>query len=76
MKTQSESSLLSFIRSSRGEKILEVDGTVTTQPVLEHIGISAWPGKLMGHIIDFKIPLLKDGHYISTVFMVFTAGNQ
>ncbi|KAH9722748.1 Heat-inducible transcription repressor [Citrus sinensis] len=43
MKTQSESSILSAIRSSRGEKILEVDGTVTTQPVLEHVGISTWP---------------------------------
>ncbi|KAH9722743.1 Heat-inducible transcription repressor [Citrus sinensis] len=46
MKTQSESSILSAIRSSRGEKILEVDGTVTTQPVLEHVGISTWPGRL------------------------------
>lgn len=43
MKSQSESSLLSGVRS-KGEKILEVDGTVTTQPVLEHIGISTWPG--------------------------------
>ncbi|XP_010461747.1 PREDICTED: uncharacterized protein LOC104742432 isoform X2 [Camelina sativa] len=46
MKSQSESSLLSGVRS-KGEKILEVDGTVTTQPVLEHIGISAWPGRLI-----------------------------
>ncbi|KAJ6765058.1 HEAT-INDUCIBLE TRANSCRIPTION REPRESSOR (DUF639) [Salix koriyanagi] len=38
MKTQSDSSLLSTVRLSRREKILEVDGTVTTQPVLEHIG--------------------------------------
>lgn len=44
MKTQSQSSLLSSLRSGRGEKILEVDGTLTTQPVLEHVGISAWPG--------------------------------
>lgn len=43
MKSQSESSLLSGVRS-KGEKILELDGTVTTQPVLEHIGISTWPG--------------------------------
>lgn len=48
MKAQSESSLLSSDRSARGEKILEVDGTVTTQPVLEHIGMSAWPGRFMG----------------------------
>ncbi|XP_062117131.1 uncharacterized protein LOC133830994 isoform X1 [Humulus lupulus] len=46
MRTQSESSLLSAIRLSNGEKILEMDGTVTTQPVLEHVGISTWPGRL------------------------------
>lgn len=46
LKTQSESSILSAMRSARGEKILEVDGTVTGQPVLEHVGISAWPGRL------------------------------
>ncbi|XP_039032489.1 uncharacterized protein LOC120167582 [Hibiscus syriacus] len=47
MKTQTKSSLLSAIRVSRGEKILEVDGTVTTQPVLEHVGVSTWPGRLI-----------------------------
>ncbi|VAI46405.1 unnamed protein product [Triticum turgidum subsp. durum] len=46
MKTQSESSLLSGFRSQRGERVLEVDGTLTTQPVLEHVGISTWPGRL------------------------------
>lgn len=46
LKSQSESSLLSALRSARGEKILEVDGTVTTQPVLQHVGISTWPGWL------------------------------
>ncbi|KAL6646755.1 hypothetical protein ACP70R_015449 [Stipagrostis hirtigluma subsp. patula] len=46
MKTQSESSLLSGLRSQRGERIIEVDGTLTTQPVLEHVGISTWPGRL------------------------------
>ncbi|KAH7682620.1 hypothetical protein IHE45_05G133700 [Dioscorea alata] len=46
MKSQSESSLLSGLRSHRREKILEVDGTLTTQPVLEHVGISTWPGRL------------------------------
>ena len=48
MKTQSDSSLLSTVRLSRREKILEVDGTVTTQPVLEHVGISTWPGRFIG----------------------------
>ncbi|XP_052169602.1 uncharacterized protein LOC127786293 isoform X1 [Oryza glaberrima] len=46
MKGQSESSLLSTQRSQRGERIVEVDGTLTTQPVLEHVGISTWPGRL------------------------------
>lgn len=45
-KTQSESSLLSGPRTHRGERILDVDGTLTTQPVLEHVGISTWPGRL------------------------------
>ncbi|KAK8583653.1 hypothetical protein V6N12_067915 [Hibiscus sabdariffa] len=56
MKSQSDSSLLSAVRSSRGEKILEVDGTVTTQPVLEHVGISAWPGRLIltDHALYFE----------------------
>ncbi|XP_077243918.1 uncharacterized protein LOC143884303 [Tasmannia lanceolata] len=46
MKSQSQSSLLSVLRLPRGERILEVDGTVTTQPVLQHVGISTWPGRL------------------------------
>ncbi|XP_020554231.1 uncharacterized protein LOC105176076 isoform X3 [Sesamum indicum] len=46
LQSQSESSLLFSLRSERREKILEVDGTVTTQPVLEHVGISTWPGRL------------------------------
>ncbi|XP_050255400.1 uncharacterized protein LOC126701385 isoform X1 [Quercus robur] len=56
MKTQSDSSLLSSVRSSKGEKILEVDGTVTTQPVLEHVGISTWPGRLVltDHALHFE----------------------
>ncbi|KAM5571176.1 hypothetical protein ABKV19_011673 [Rosa sericea] len=56
MRTQSESSLLSAVRSSRGERILEVDGTVTTQPVLEHVGISTWPGRLIltDHALYFE----------------------
>ncbi|KAJ9187282.1 hypothetical protein P3X46_002756 [Hevea brasiliensis] len=56
MKSQSESSLLSSVRLSRREKILEVDGTVTTQPVLEHVGISTWPGRLIltDHALYFE----------------------
>ncbi|KAL8111076.1 hypothetical protein AgCh_026719 [Apium graveolens] len=47
LKSQTESSLLSALRSAREEKILEIDGTVTSQPVLQHLGISAWPGWLI-----------------------------
>ncbi|KAK8655948.1 hypothetical protein V6N13_108510 [Hibiscus sabdariffa] len=56
MKSQTESSLLSAVRASRGEKILEVDGTVTTQPVLEHVGVSTWPGRLIltDHALYFE----------------------
>lgn len=56
LKTQTESSLLSSPRSSRREKILEVEGTVPTQPVLEHIGISTWPGRLTltDHVLYFE----------------------
>nr|GEW49838.1 dol-P-Man:Man(7)GlcNAc(2)-PP-Dol alpha-1,6-mannosyltransferase [Tanacetum cinerariifolium] len=46
IKSQSESSLLQSQRSARGERVLELDGTVTTQPVLQHLGISTWPGRL------------------------------
>ncbi|XP_045825939.1 uncharacterized protein LOC123918043 [Trifolium pratense] len=28
------------------EMVLDVDGTIPTQPVLQHIGIGAWPGRL------------------------------
>ncbi|XP_028793538.1 uncharacterized protein LOC114749213 [Neltuma alba] len=30
-----------------GEVVVDVDGTNPTQPVLQHIGISAWPGRLI-----------------------------
>ncbi|XP_038874817.1 uncharacterized protein LOC120067324 isoform X2 [Benincasa hispida] len=41
---------------SEGEIVLEVDGTVPTQPVLQHIGISAWPGRLTltSHALYFE----------------------
>ncbi|KAJ6793413.1 Uncharacterized protein M6B38_236010 [Iris pallida] len=56
MKTQSESSLLSGLRSLRGERILDVDGMLTTQPVLEHVGISTWLGRLVltDHALYFE----------------------
>ncbi|KAJ8467899.1 hypothetical protein OPV22_030451 [Ensete ventricosum] len=37
---------VSNLHLSDGEVILEVDGVMPTQPVLQHIGTSAWPGRL------------------------------
>lgn len=56
LKNQSDSSLLSELRSDRREKIIELDGTVTTQPVLQHLGISTWPGRLIltDHALYFE----------------------
>ncbi|CAB4265423.1 unnamed protein product [Prunus armeniaca] len=34
------------LQLTEGEMVLDVDGTVPTQPVLQHIGISLWPGRL------------------------------
>nr|GMC51537.1 Dol-P-Man:Man(7)GlcNAc(2)-PP-Dol alpha-1,6-mannosyltransferase [Ipomoea batatas] len=53
LKGNSESSHLSSLRSARGEKILELEGTVTTQPVLQHVGISTWPGMFLGFKLLF-----------------------
>ncbi|XVE49682.1 hypothetical protein DITRI_Ditri01bG0100800 [Diplodiscus trichospermus] len=37
---------LSNLPLSEVEIILDVEGAVPTQPVLQHVGISAWPGRL------------------------------
>ncbi|KAL3733484.1 hypothetical protein ACJRO7_022932 [Eucalyptus globulus] len=36
---------LSNLQLAEEEIILDIDGTVPLQPVLQHIGISAWPGE-------------------------------
>lgn len=54
MKTQTESSSLSGFRLPRRERTLDVDGTLTTQPVLEHVGISTWPGAFLRSNISGK----------------------
>ncbi|KAI6683405.1 hypothetical protein NL676_029318 [Syzygium grande] len=46
LKSQTDSARLFAVRSLRGEKVLEVDGKITSQPVLEHVGRSTWPGRL------------------------------
>lgn len=42
----STGSSVSSLQLQDGEIILDVDGTVPTQPVLQHIGLTAWPGRL------------------------------
>lgn len=37
---------LSSLGLVEGEIVLDIDGSVPTQPVLQHVGISAWPGRL------------------------------
>ncbi|KAL5761324.1 hypothetical protein ACOSQ2_020162 [Xanthoceras sorbifolium] len=37
---------ISNLQLAEGEITLAVDGAVPTQPVLQHIGMSAWPGRL------------------------------
>lgn len=46
MKTQSMSSHLSKFQLVKSETLVELEGTVTTPPVLQHAGISTWPGRL------------------------------
>lgn len=38
------SSFTSNLQLADGEIILDVDGVMPTQPVLQHVGIAAWPG--------------------------------
>lgn len=40
------------LQLSEGEIVLDVDGTIPTQPVLQHIGISAWPGEWFYRLIQ------------------------
>ncbi|KAK8916462.1 hypothetical protein KSP39_PZI022848 [Platanthera zijinensis] len=40
------SPLSSSLKLANGEIILDVAGVIPTQPVLQHIGMSAWPGRL------------------------------
>ncbi|XP_074344863.1 uncharacterized protein LOC141683948 isoform X2 [Apium graveolens] len=50
------SSLVSTLQLTEGEIILDIDGTVPTQPIFQHIGISGWPGRLTltSHALYFE----------------------
>ncbi|XP_077246409.1 polygalacturonase inhibitor (DUF639) [Tasmannia lanceolata] len=55
-KSVSGQSQVSNLRLVEGEIIIDTDGTVPTQPVLQHIGVSAWPGRLTltNHALYFE----------------------
>ncbi len=38
--------LVKVLQLGRNETVIDIDGTATTQPVLQHIGVSTWPGEL------------------------------
>ncbi|KAJ7516496.1 hypothetical protein O6H91_22G060100 [Diphasiastrum complanatum] len=46
MKSLATPSLISTLNIGKDEMVIDVDGTATTQPVLQHIGLSTWPGRL------------------------------
>lgn len=48
--------LTSSLHLADGEIILDIDGVMPTQPVLQHIGISTWPGRLTltNHALYFE----------------------
>ncbi|XP_072982472.1 uncharacterized protein [Typha latifolia] len=55
-KRTSSSPRASMLHLSDGEIILDVDGVVPTNPVLQHIGTSTWPGRLTltNHALYFE----------------------
>ncbi|KAL7090737.1 hypothetical protein ACP275_12G059600 [Erythranthe tilingii] len=48
--------VISNLSLAEDEIIIDIDGTVPTQPVLQHIGMSAWPGRLTltNHALYFE----------------------
>ncbi|CAM6018309.1 unnamed protein product [Sphagnum balticum] len=46
MKGQVTQALVKSLQLGRNETVIDIDGTATTQPVLQHIGVSTWPGRL------------------------------
>lgn len=45
MKSHSDTSHLPTTQSGRKERVLDLDGTLTTKAVVEHKGMSIWPGR-------------------------------
>ena len=45
MKSQVTPSLTDALHLAKNETVIEVDGTASTQTVLQHVGVSTWPGE-------------------------------
>ncbi|KAL6559574.1 hypothetical protein OROGR_004691 [Orobanche gracilis] len=73
LQSQSESSLLSSVLSGRIEKILEVDGTVTTQPVLEHVVSNLSFNISSTDVIKLLLPM---GDILSEVVLLLQSRDQ
>ncbi|KAG0613383.1 hypothetical protein M758_6G098900 [Ceratodon purpureus] len=46
IKNQVTPALLKALQLGKDETLIDIDGTATTQPVLQHVGVSTWPGRL------------------------------
>lgn len=46
IKNQVTPALLKALQLGKNETLIDIDGTATTQPVLQHVGVSTWPGRL------------------------------
>jgi len=46
IKGQVAQALVKALQLGMKETVIDIDGTVTTQPVLQHMGIFTWPGEL------------------------------
>jgi phosphatidate phosphatase PAH1 len=46
IKGQVTQALVKALQLDMKETVIDIDGTVTTQPVLQHMGIFSWPGEL------------------------------
>ena len=55
MKSQSSAAHLSKLHMVKGEIVIELEGTVTTQPVLQHVGVSTWPGKCFPNALERRL---------------------
>ncbi len=70
MKGQVTQALVKSLQLGRNETVIDIDGTATTQPVLQHIGVSTWPGELdhLSWVVIFcRIWKISSGNLLSAM---------